>query len=96
MDQQLGIFEVTQDVENLHGNYLVRAIVAATDGPHAFQCVLHAVAGDSDRWKIALYGPPIIEASRLTARRIGLALDVRPDEIFAIVYDSRPQDIFLP
>ncbi len=30
--------------------------------------------------------PSFIEAARLTTRRIGLALDAEPGEIFAIVY----------
>ncbi len=89
MNQPRGIFEVTQDIEHVYGEYFVRAIVAAPDEPSALQSTLDTVANHRDEWENAGEEPPFIEAARLTARRIGLALDdAKPGEIFAIVYGS--------
>ncbi len=88
MPQQLGIFQVTQDIEQVYGEYFVQAIIAAPDEPSALQSALDAVMSHRDDWENAGEEPPFIEAARLTARRIGLALDAKPGELFAIVYGS--------
>ena len=67
MASQFGIFEVSQNVENLSGEYFVRAILAAPDEPAALQCILRTVGDQGDEWCNAGLEPPTIEIDRLTA-----------------------------
>jgi hypothetical protein len=86
MSDQVGISEVIQDAERLSGDFFVHGVVSATSEENAVHCVFEEIGNHREAWEAKSLEPPYIDAHRVTAGLIGIAVDVTPHEVFAMVY----------